>query len=198
MKETVYDKYEVVVGLEVHAQLLTKSKMFCADSTEYGAAPNTQVSPVSLALPGALPRLNQQAVSLAIKAGLALNCDITEYNRFARKHYFYADLPQGYQVSQDDTPICANGHIDLKVNDNQRRIGITRIHIEEDTGKNNHELYPFFSLVDLNRAGMPLVEIVTEPDFRSSDEVYTYLTELRKLVRYLDVCDGNMEEGSMR
>lgn len=198
MKGTVYDNYEVVVGLEVHAQLLTKSKMFCSDSTEYGSAPNTQVSPVSLALPGALPRLNKQAVGLAIKAGLALNCEITEYNRFARKHYFYADLPQGYQVSQDDTPICAKGYVDLDVNGDKKRIGITRIHIEEDTGKNNHDLDPFYSLLDLNRAGMPLIEIVTEPDFRSSDEVYTYLTELRKLVRYLDVCDGNMEEGSMR
>ncbi len=198
MTETVYDKYEVIVGLEVHAQLLTKSKMFSSDSTEYGAAPNTQIGPGSLALPGTLPLLNQEAVNLVIKAGLALNCSITEYNRFARKHYFYADLPAGYQVTQDDTPICKNGYLDLKMKEDVKRIGITRIHLEEDAGKNNHELDPFYSLLDLNRTGMPLIEIVTEPDFRSSDEAYVYLTELRKIVRYLDVCDGNMEEGSLR
>lgn len=198
MGTTVYDKYEVVVGLEVHAQLATKSKMYCADDTEYGAAPNTQISVGSLALPGALPKLNKEAVNMAIRTGIALNCKIERVNRFARKHYFYADLPQGYQITQDDTPICYEGFMEVSVNDQKKKIGITRIHMEEDAGKNNHELDPFYSLVDLNRAGMPLIEIVSEPDFRSSDEVYAYLTELRKLVRYLDVCDGNMEEGSLR
>lgn len=198
MEASVYDKYEVVIGLEVHAQMLTKSKIFAADSTEFGAAPNTQISPITLALPGVLPKLNKEVVDMAIKTGLALNCKITEVNHFARKNYFYADLPKGYQISQDKTPICTDGYVDIEVNGEKKRIGITRIHMEEDAGKNNHELDPFFSLVDLNRAGVPLCEIVSEPDLRSSDEAYVYLTELRKLVRYLQVCDGNMEEGSMR
>lgn len=198
MEASVYDKYEVVIGLEVHAQLLTKSKIFTSDSTEFGAAPNTQISPITLALPGVLPKLNKDVVNMAIKAGLALNCNITEVNHFARKNYFYADLPKGYQISQDKTPICTGGYLDIEVNGEKKRIGITRIHMEEDAGKNNHELDPFFSLVDLNRAGVPLAEIVSEPDLRSSDEAYAYLTEMRKLVRYLEVCDGNMEEGSMR
>lgn len=198
MEASVYDKYEVVIGLEVHAQMLTKSKIFAADSTEFGAAPNTQISPITLALPGVLPKLNKEVVDMAIKTGLALNCKITEVNHFARKNYFYADLPKGYQISQDKTPICTDGFVDIEVNGEVKRIGITRIHMEEDAGKNNHELDPFFSLVDLNRAGVPLCEIVSEPDLRSSDEAYVYLTELRKLVRYLQVCDGNMEEGSMR
>lgn len=198
MEASVYDKYEVVIGLEVHAQLLTKSKIFTSDSTEFGAAPNTQISPITLALPGVLPKLNKDVVNMAIKAGLALNCNITEVNHFARKNYFYADLPKGYQISQDKTPICTDGYMDIEVNGEKKRIGITRIHMEEDAGKNNHELDPFFSLVDLNRAGVPLAEIVSEPDLRSSDEAYAYLTEMRKLVRYLEVCDGNMEEGSMR
>lgn len=198
MESSVYDKYEVVIGLEVHAQLLTKSKIFAADSTEFGAAPNTQVSPITLAMPGTLPKLNKQVVDMAIKMGLAINCNITEVNHFARKNYFYADLPKGYQISQDKTPICQDGHVYIEVNGERKRIGITRIHMEEDAGKNNHELDPFFSLIDLNRAGVPLIEIVSEPDLRSSDEAYAYLTEMRKLVRYLEVCDGNMEEGSMR
>lgn len=198
MEGTVYDKYEVVIGLEVHAQLLTKSKIFAADSTEFGAAPNTQISPITLALPGVLPKLNKDVVNMAIKMGLALNCQITEVNHFARKNYFYADLPKGYQISQDKTPICTDGYVDLDLQGVKKRIGITRIHMEEDAGKNNHELDPFFSLIDLNRAGVPLAEIVSEPDLRSSDEAYVYLTELRKLLRYLEVCDGNMEEGSMR
>jgi len=198
MGTSVYDKYEVVIGLEVHAQLLTRSKIFAADATEFGAAPNTQISPITLALPGVLPKLNKEVVDMAIKTGLALNCKITEVNHFARKNYFYADLPKGYQISQDKTPICTDGYIDIEVDGRKKRIGITRIHMEEDAGKNNHELDPFFSLIDLNRAGVPLAEIVSEPDLRSSDEAYVYLTELRKLVRYLEVCDGNMEEGSMR
>ncbi|MCO5230811.1 MAG: Asp-tRNA(Asn)/Glu-tRNA(Gln) amidotransferase subunit GatB [Chitinophagales bacterium] len=198
MELTVYDKYEAVIGLEVHAQLLTKSKIYSADSTEYGASPNTQISAITLAMPGTLPKLNNEVIDMAIKVGLALNCKITEVNEFARKHYFYADLPKGYQITQDKTPICTQGHIEIEVAGKKNNIGITRIHMEEDAGKNNHELDPFFSLVDLNRAGMPLIEIVSEPDIRSSDEAYSYLTELRKLLRYLDVCDGNMEEGSMR
>jgi aspartyl-tRNA(Asn)/glutamyl-tRNA(Gln) amidotransferase subunit B len=195
---SIYDKYEPVIGLEVHAQLMTKSKIFAADSTEFGAAPNTQISPITLALPGTLPKLNKEVVNMAIKMGLACDCEITRVNQFARKNYFYADLPKGYQISQDKTPICVGGHVDIEVNGEKKRIGLTRIHMEEDAGKNNHELDPFFSLVDLNRAGVPLIEIVSEPEIRSSDEAYAYLTEIRKLVRYLDVCDGNMEEGSMR
>ncbi|MCZ2394777.1 MAG: Asp-tRNA(Asn)/Glu-tRNA(Gln) amidotransferase subunit GatB [Chitinophagales bacterium] len=198
MEVTVYDKYEAVIGLEVHAQLLTKSKIYSADSTEYGAAPNTQISPITLAMPGVLPKLNKEVVDMAIKVGLALNCKITEVNEFARKHYFYADLPKGYQITQDKTPICTHGQIEIDTSGTKKEIGITRIHMEEDAGKNNHELDPFYSLIDLNRAGMPLIEIVSEPDIRTSDEAYSYLTELRKLLRYLDVCDGNMEEGSMR
>jgi aspartyl-tRNA(Asn)/glutamyl-tRNA(Gln) amidotransferase subunit B len=198
MDASVYDKYEVVIGLEVHAQLLTKSKIFTADSTAFGAAPNTQISPITLALPGTLPRLNKEVVDMAIKMGLAINASITEVNHFARKNYFYADLPKGYQISQDKTPICTGGYLDIEVHGEKKRIGITRIHMEEDAGKNNHELDPFYSLIDLNRAGVPLIEIVSEPDIRSSDEAYAYLTEMRKLVRYLQVCDGNMEEGSMR
>lgn len=198
MESSVYDKYEVVIGLEVHAQLLTKTKIFATDSTEFGAAPNTHISPLTLALPGTLPRLNKEVVDMAIKMGLAISANITEVNHFARKNYFYADLPKGYQISQDKTPICTGGHLDIEVNGEKKRIGITRVHMEEDAGKNNHELDPFFSLIDLNRAGVPLIEIVSEPDLRSSDEAYAYLTEMRKLVRYLQVCDGNMEEGSMR
>lgn len=198
MEASVYEKYEVVIGLEVHAQLVTKSKIFAADSTEFGADPNTQISPITLALPGTLPKLNKEVVNMAIKMGMATHCQITRVNQFARKNYFYADLPKGYQISQDKTPICQGGYLDIEVNGQKKRVGITRIHMEEDAGKNNHELDPFFSLIDLNRAGVPLVEIVSEPDIRSSDEAYVYLTEIRKLVRYLDICDGNMEEGSMR
>jgi aspartyl-tRNA(Asn)/glutamyl-tRNA(Gln) amidotransferase subunit B len=198
LSQEVYEKYEAVIGLEVHAQLLTKSKIFAADATEFGAAPNTQVSPITLAMPGTLPKLNRAVVEMAIKMGLACQCQITEVNHFARKNYFYADLPKGYQISQDKTPICQGGSVLINVNGEQRTIGLTRIHMEEDAGKNNHELDPFFSLVDLNRAGVPLIEIVSEPEIRNSDEAYAYLTEIRQLVRYLDVCDGNMEEGSMR
>lgn len=198
MKNIDYDKYEPVIGLEVHAQLMTSSKIFAADATEFGAAPNTQVSPITLALPGTLPKLNKEVLNMAIKMGMACGCEITRVNQFARKNYFYADLPKGYQISQDKTPICVGGQVEIEVNGVKKSVGLTRIHMEEDAGKNNHELDPFFSLVDLNRAGVPLIEIVSEPDIRSSDEAYAYLTEIRKLVRYLDVCDGNMEEGSMR
>ncbi len=192
------DKYEVVVGLEVHIQLNTRTKIFAADETAYGAAPNSQISPITLGLPGVLPKLNKAVLEKAIKMGLACNCTITEVNHFARKNYFYADLPKGYQISQDKAPVCTGGFVEITANDAKKKITLTRIHMEEDAGKNNHELDPDYSLIDLNRAGVPLIEMVSEPDIRSSEEAYAYLTEVRKLVRYLDICDGNMEEGSMR
>ena len=190
-------QYEVVVGLEVHAQLLTKSKLFCGDSIAYGAEPNTQVSPITLAHPGTLPKMNKKAIEYAIKLGLACECSIVKENYFARKNYFYPDLPKGYQISQHTTPICKGGLVKIRMNDGEKKIRLNRIHIEEDAGKSLHE-DPDYSCIDLNRAGTPLLEIVSEPDIRSSDEAYQYLTELRKLVRYLGVCDGNMEEGSFR
>ncbi|MFN9520305.1 MAG: Asp-tRNA(Asn)/Glu-tRNA(Gln) amidotransferase subunit GatB, partial [Bacteroidota bacterium] len=194
-----YSKYEAVIGLEVHAQMLTRSKAFSSDATEYGAMPNTQVSPVSLGHPGTLPVHNRQAVHNAIKIGLALNCDISEFNYYARKNYFYADLPKGYQISQDTTPICRNGFVDIKLKDGtEKRIGLTRIHMEEDTGKSMHDQDVYDTLIDYNRAGTPLIEIVSQPDIRTGEEAYQYLTEIRRLVRYLEICDGNMEEGSMR
>jgi aspartyl-tRNA(Asn)/glutamyl-tRNA(Gln) amidotransferase subunit B len=193
-----YDKYEIVIGLEVHAQLSTQSKMYTSDSAEFGASPNSNISPVTLGHPGTLPFVNKEAINSAIKMGLATNCYITEYNGFARKNYFYADLPKGYQITQDKTPICTLGHIDIIVNDEHKRIGVTRIHLEEDAGKSIHDLDPYNSLIDLNRAGVPLIEIVSEPDMRSAEEAYQYLFEVRKLLRYLEICDGNMEEGSMR
>ena len=193
-----YDKYEIVIGLEVHAQLSTESKMYTGDSAMFGASPNSQISPVTLGHPGTLPFVNKEAINSAIKMGLATNCHITEYNGFARKNYFYADLPKGYQITQDTTPICTEGYIDINVNDTIKRIGITRIHLEEDAGKSTHDLDPYNSLIDLNRAGVPLIEIVSEPDMRSPEEAYQYLIEVRKLLRYLEICDGNMEEGSMR
>lgn len=199
MSESHYDQYELVVGLEVHAQLNTLSKAFSADSASYGALPNTQVSPISLGHPGTLPKMNKQVIAHAVKLGLAMNCQIRPWNEFARKNYFYADLPKGYQITQHTTPICYDGHIDLTMEDgSSKRIGITRIHMEEDAGKSIHDLDPYDSLVDLNRCGVPLLEIVSEPDIRSAKEAYNYLTEIRKLVRYLEICDGNMEEGSLR
>lgn len=196
---SVYDKYEAVIGLEVHAQMLTLSKAFCGDSTEYGAEPNTQVSVISLAHPGTLPRHNKKAIEFAIKMGLACGADIREVNHYARKNYFYADLPKGYQITQDKTPICTGGSIKIKLKDGgEKHINITRIHMEEDAGKSMHDQDIYDTLVDFNRAGVPLVEIVSEPDLRNADEAYQYLTEIRKLVRYLDICDGNMEEGSLR
>lgn len=192
------DKYELVVGLEVHMQLSTQSKAFCADNATYGAAPNEYIGPLSLGLPGTLPVLNENVLVYATKLGLASHCQIRSYNEFSRKNYFYADLPKGYQITQFNTPICYDGYLDIEVNQTEKRIGITRIHIEEDAGKSIHDLDPYYSLIDLNRAGVPLLELVSEPDFRSSDETTAYLNELRKLVRYLEICDGNMEEGSMR
>lgn len=194
----VYDKYEVVIGLEVHAQLLTKTKAYSDDIAAYGGEPNTYVSPVTLGHPGTLPVFNQESLRLAIKLGLATNCQITRYNQFARKNYFYADLPKGYQITQDNTPICTNGIVLIGEYGKEKTIRIHRIHMEEDAGKSIHDLDPFYTLVDLNRAGTPLVEIVSEPDMRSGDEAYAYLTEIRRLVRHLEICDGNMEEGSLR
>lgn len=193
------DKYEVVIGLEIHAQLNTKSKAFCADEVAFGAPVNTLVSPISLGHPGTLPVHNKEAVNMAIMLGLACGCDIREYNTYDRKNYFYADLPKGYQITQMDTPICNNGKVEITLPDGSTKdIHLTRIHMEEDTGKGLHDLDIANTLMDYNRAGTPLVEIVTEPDFRSGDEAYAFLSEVRKLVRYLGVCDGNMEEGSLR
>ena len=192
------DTYETVVGLEVHAQLLTESKLFCGDSIAYGSEPNTQVSPITLAHPGTLPKMNKKAIEFAIKMGLACHCEIEKQNYFARKNYFYPDLPKGYQISQHTTPICKQGFVKIKSENAEKKIRLNRIHIEEDAGKSLHEADPDNTCIDYNRAGTPLIEIVSEPDIRSSDEAYSYLTELRKLVRYLEVCDGNMEEGSFR
>lgn len=195
---TINDQYEIVIGLEVHAQLLTNSKLFCGDSIAFGAGPNTHVSPITLAHPGALPKMNRQAIGHAIKMGLACNCEIEKKNYFARKNYFYPDLPKGYQISQHTTPICKEGFVMIKTEQGEKKIRLNRIHMEEDAGKSLHDVDEKNTAVDYNRAGTPLVEIVTEPDIRSSDEAFAYVSELRKLVRYLGVCDGNMEEGSMR
>jgi aspartyl-tRNA(Asn)/glutamyl-tRNA(Gln) amidotransferase subunit B len=192
------DKYEVVIGLEVHAQLQTNSKLFCGDSTSFGAAPNTHISPITLAHPGTLPRMNKKAIEFAIKLGLALNCEIEQKNYFARKNYFYPDLPKGYQISQHTTPICKNGVVKININNEQRSVQLNRIHIEEDAGKSLHDVDENYTAIDLNRAGVPLLEIVSEPDLHSSEEAFAYITELRRLVRWLEICDGNMEEGSMR
>ncbi len=192
------DKYDIVIGLEVHAQLLTKSKLFCGDSITFGQEPNTHISPITLGHPGVLPKMNKKAIEYAIKMGLACNCEIEQHNYFARKNYFYPDLPKGYQISQHTTPICKNGYITIKTNGVDKNIRLNRIHLEEDAGKSIHDVDPLHTCVDYNRAGTPLIEIVTEPDISSADEAFAYLTELRKLVRYLDVCDGNMEEGSLR
>ena len=191
-------EFETVIGLEIHAQMKTKSKIFCGCSTEFGAPPNTHVCPVCLGMPGVLPVLNRQVVENGIKLALATHLTINRVNRFARKNYFYPDLPKGYQISQFELPIAEHGKIDIEVDGAHKTIGITRAHMEEDAGKSIHDIDPFNTLVDLNRAGVPLVEIVSEPDMRSSKEAYNYLTEIRKLVRYLDICDGNMEEGSLR
>ena len=193
------DKYEVVIGLEVHAQLLTKTKAYSSDENIYGATPNTKTSVISLGHPGTLPKSNAKVIEYAVRLGIAVGSDIRERNEYARKNYFYADLPKGYQITQDTTPICNGGIITIKDADgNPKDIKLTRIHMEEDAGKSIHDLDPFHTLVDLNRAGVPLVEVVSEPDVRSSDEAYQYINEVRKLVRYLDICDGNMEEGSLR
>ncbi len=192
------DKYEVVVGLEIHAQLQTNTKLFCGDSIAFGAEPNTHVSPVTLGHPGTLPKTNTKAIDYAVMLGLACGCSIEQKNYFARKNYFYPDLPKGYQISQHTTPICKGGIVPIVIDGIEKNIELNRIHIEEDAGKSIHDIYENETCIDLNRAGTPLLEIVTEPCIRSSDEAFAYVTEIRKLVRWLNICDGNMEEGSLR
>lgn len=199
MSNTIYDQYETVVGLEIHAQLSTNSKAYAADSAGFGDDPNTNISVITLGHPGTLPRVNERVIDFAVKMGIATHCQIRLENEYARKNYFYADLPKGYQITQDTTPICYKGYLEVKLKSGEtKKIGITRIHMEEDAGKSIHDQDIYDSLIDLNRAGVPLIEIVSEPDIRSVEEAAAYLTEIRKLVRYLEVCDGNMEEGSLR
>ena len=193
--------YEAVIGLEVHAHMLTDTKIFCGCSTTFGSEPNTQTCPVCIGMPGVLPVLNRKALAYAIKTGLATDCTISLFSRFARKNYFYPDLPKGYQISQYELPICEHGHIEIVVDGAAKKIGITRIHMEEDAGKNIHESASgggSYSFVDLNRAGVPLMEIVSDPDIRSPREAAEYMKKLRTILRYLGVCDGNMEQGSLR
>jgi aspartyl-tRNA(Asn)/glutamyl-tRNA(Gln) amidotransferase subunit B len=191
-------EYEAVIGLEVHAQMLTESKMFCGCSAKFGAEPNSQTCEICIGMPGVLPVMNRKALEFTIRTGLAMNCTISTYSRFARKNYFYPDLPKGYQISQYELPICEHGHVDVSAEGKKRRIGITRIHMEEDAGKNIHEGSGHHSFVDLNRAGVPLMEIVSEPDIRTPIEASEYMRKLRTILRYLGVCDGNMEQGSLR
>src|SRR5687767_13501688 len=193
--------YEAVIGLEVHVQLLTESKIFCACSTKFGAPPNTNVCPVCLGLPGALPVLNRKAVDYAVCAALALNCLVNPRSIFARKNYFYPDLPKGYQITQYDQPLAADGHIEIRMDGQSRRIGITRLHLEEDAGKSMHEGFADSAertYIDLNRSGVPLIEIVSEPDLRSPGEAFEYLTRLKEILLYTGVSDVSMEEGSLR
>ena len=181
-----------------HAQLSTQSKIFAPDSTAFGASPNTQVSYITLAHPGTLPVINQKVVNFAIRMGLATHGTITRYNRFSRKNYFYPDLPKGYQITQFDTPISMGGYVNIKSEGNERSIKLHHIHLEEDAGKSIHDQNDRYTQIDLNRAGTPLIEIVSEPDMHTPDEAYQFLTEVRKLVQFLGICDGNMEEGSLR
>jgi aspartyl-tRNA(Asn)/glutamyl-tRNA(Gln) amidotransferase subunit B len=195
----IYDKYEPVIGLEVHVQLNTKSKAYSSDEVGFGNLPNTTISPITLGHPGTLPYPNKKVIEYAIRLGIACECDIREVNEYARKNYFYADLPKGYQITQDKTPICTGGFVRIKQEDGSyKKINLTRIHMEEDAGKSIHDQDPFDSLIDLNRAGVALLEVVSEPEIRKPEEAYQYVTEIRKLVQYLEICDGNMEEGSLR
>jgi aspartyl-tRNA(Asn)/glutamyl-tRNA(Gln) amidotransferase subunit B len=192
-------KYEAIIGLEVHAQLLTQSKIFCGCSTRFGSDPNANTCPVCAGFPGVLPVLNKRVVEFALRAGLATHCEIARASRLARKNYFYPDLPKGYQISQYELPLCSNGYLDVFPGAGApKRVRLTRIHIEEDAGKTIHDMRADESLVDLNRAGIPLLEIVSEPDLRSADEARNYLKALRAILQYLAICDGNMEEGSLR
>ena len=190
--------YEAVIGLEIHAQLLTNTKIFCGCSTEFGSEPNTQTCPVCTGMPGVLPVMNRKAVEYVVRTGLALNCEISSHSRFARKNYFYPDLPKGYQISQFELPLCEGGYVEIPGNGMNRKIGLTRIHLEEDAGKNIHEGSHSDSYVDLNRAGVPLMEIVSEPDMRNAKEAVEFVKQIRTTVRYIKVCDGNMEQGSLR
>lgn len=190
--------WEAVIGLEVHAELLTESKVFCGCSARFGAPANQNTCPVCLAMPGALPVLNRRAVEFAVRAGLAIGCEIQPLSRWARKNYFYPDLPKGYQISQYELPICLGGGVDILTDAGPKRVQLTRIHMEEDTGKNIHDPYGDASLVDFNRCGVPLLEIVSEPDMRAAVEAAAYLRKLRAILQYLEICDGNMEEGSFR
>ncbi|MCP3922580.1 MAG: Asp-tRNA(Asn)/Glu-tRNA(Gln) amidotransferase subunit GatB [Desulfobacterales bacterium] len=191
-------EFESVIGLEIHVQLSTESKIFCGCSTKFGSKPNSNTCPVCLGMPGSLPVLNEKVVEYAAKAAIATNCKIIKDNRFARKNYFYPDLPLGYQITQFELPICEGGYLDIKVNGDTKRIGFTRIHLENDAGKSNHDPDRPVSLVDLNRAGTPLIEMVSEPDLRSAEEAVIFLKQVRSIVRYLGICDGNMEQGSFR
>ncbi len=199
MDKLIIDKYQPVIGLEVHCQLATLSKIFTPDSTEFGQLPNTNVSVITLAHPGTLPLLNKKVVEYAVKMGLAVGSTISRNNFFDRKNYFYPDLPKGYQTTQDKAPICIGGAVKIKLKNGEvKNIRLNRIHMEDDAGKNLHLAEETDTLVDYNRAGVPLIEIVSEPDIRTSEEAYAFLGEIRKLVRYLEICDGNLEEGSMR
>ena len=192
------EDYEAIIGLEVHAELATKTKIFCSCPTDFGGRPNTQVCPVCMAMPGALPVLNKKVIEYAVKAGLATNCEIAHLSKNDRKNYFYPDLPKSYQISQFDKPLCVGGSIEIETEEGTKKIGITRIHIEEDAGKLNHDDYGRNSLVDLNRAGVPLIEIVSEPNLRSSKEADIYLKKLKSILQYIEVSDCKMEEGSFR
>ncbi|MGH9448490.1 MAG: Asp-tRNA(Asn)/Glu-tRNA(Gln) amidotransferase subunit GatB, partial [Terriglobia bacterium] len=201
MAVEVRNQYEVVIGLEVHVQLLTRSKIFCGCSTRFGDPPNTHTCPVCLGLPGALPVLNRDAVTMAMKAAMAFNCAVNSQSRFARKNYFYPDLPKGYQISQYDEPLAEDGWLEIDAGGERKRIGITRVHLEEDAGKSLHEGFPDSdraSYIDLNRSGTPLIEIVTEPDLRSPEDAHEFLTSLKTTMLYLEISDCNMEEGSLR
>lgn len=191
-------EYEVVIGLEVHAELATKTKMYCGCSTEFGSDPNTHCCPICTGMPGVLPVLNEKVVEYAVKAGLATNCEISRFSKQDRKNYFYPDLPKAYQTSQYDLPLCIGGHVDFKVGEKQKTVGITRIHIEEDAGKLIHDAYTGDTLVDMNRCAVPLIEIVSEPDMRSAEEAVGYMQTLKSILEYLEVSDCKMQEGSLR
>ena len=190
--------YEVVIGLEVHAELSTKTKIFCSCPTDFGAEPNTHVCPICMAMPGTLPVLNEKVVEYAVKAGLATNCEISRDSKNDRKNYYYPDLPKSYQISQFDKPLCEHGYIEIETSEGKKKIRLLRIHIEEDAGKLNHDDFGGGSLVDLNRAGVPLIEMVSEPDLRSAEEVEAYLRKLKSILEYIEVSDCKMQEGSLR